>query len=179
MNKIVFDLETQFGPDEVGGWQNKSKMRVSLLVAYYYHLNEYKTFYEQNITEFIETLNSSELIVGFNIINFDYEVLKRYTNINFSVLPTLDILEDITEQIGYRVNLDNIAYATLGIQKAASGKEALYFWKNKELEKLEWYCKKDVRITHDLYEFGNKNGFLFYFDARIKERNKVKVTWVK
>ena len=36
------------------------------------------------------------------------------------------------------------------------------WWNAQELLKLESYCRDDVRLTRDLYEFGRANGYVLY-----------------
>ena len=56
-------------------------------------------------------------MIGFNIKAFDYKVLSRYTDLDFDDIPTFDMLDEIYQQLGHRVSLDNLAQATLGIEK--------------------------------------------------------------
>ena len=90
-------------------------------------------------------LKTFDHMVGFNIKRFDYLVLSGYSDFNFQILPTLDILEDIHKQLGYRISLDNLARATLGTKKSADGLQALRWWKQGKLSEIIEYCTQDVR----------------------------------
>ncbi|WP_243439653.1 DEAD/DEAH box helicase [Fundidesulfovibrio soli] len=159
---VVFDLETQLSAQEVGGWHNARKMRVSVGVVYDSALNDFLVFREDRMDELLAALRQADLVVGFNSRRFDYEVLRGYTDMDFSALPTLDMLEHITKRLSVRISLDTLAQATLGAGKTAGGLQALEWWKQGKVEEITRYCRDDVAITRDLYIFGRDNGFLLY-----------------
>ena len=74
-NILYFDLETQKSADEVGGWGNISKMGMSIAVTCNSVSGEYKIYGEPQVDELIKDLQRADLIVGFNNLRFDYEVL--------------------------------------------------------------------------------------------------------
>ena len=96
----------------------------------------------------------AELVVGYNIRGFDYEVLRAYTDEDLQRLPTFDIMYDLEERLGFRPKLDSVASATLGTGKSADGLQALEWWRLGEVDKIIDYCREDVRVTRDLYDFG-------------------------
>jgi len=158
----VFDLETQLSAKEVGGWHNASKMRVSAGVVYDSALDDFLVFEEGQIGELIEALTQADLVVGFNVNRFDYEVLRGYTHFDFSSLKTLDLLDHIRERIGVRISLDTLGQATLNAAKTADGLKALAWWREGRLDDIKRYCRADVAITRDLYLYGRDNGYLLY-----------------
>ncbi len=95
-NIVFFDLETQKSADEVGGWNNKHLMRMSIGVIYSTRLGDFQVFEEDDVQELIDSLRDADLVVGYNIIGFDYPVLAGYSDFDFSKLSTFDILTDIT-----------------------------------------------------------------------------------
>jgi DEAD/DEAH box helicase domain-containing protein len=103
-----------------------------------------------------------DLIVGFNIKRFDYRVLQPYTVIDLDALPTLDILEEIQALLGHRLSLGHLAEKTLGEAKTGNGLLALEFYAAGKWEELESYCRQDVNLTHRLFEFGVRRGYLLY-----------------
>ena len=158
----VFDLETRLSAQEVGGWHNASKMRLSVGVVYDSSLDDFLVFTEDRIDDLLQVLGQASLVVGFNCNRFDYEVLRGYTKFDFSTLPTLDMLEHVKARIGCRLSLDTLGSATLGACKTADGLQALKWWKQGKTEEITRYCKADVALTRDLYLFGRDNGFLLY-----------------
>ena len=106
----------------------------------------------------------ADQIIGFNIKNFDFQVLKPYLNFDTTKLPYLDILEEVEKLIGHRVRLDNLAQMNLGVGKNGDGLEALKLWKLGRIEDLKKYCVNDVKITKELYDYVTKYGKLLYKD---------------
>lgn len=159
---VVFDLETQRSAQEVGGWHNARKMGVSVGVVYDSGLDDFLVFRDDRMDELIQALAQADLVVGFNSLRFDYEVLRGYTTFDFSTLPTLDMLDHIKARLGVRLSLDSLGSATLNAAKTADGLQALEWWKQGRIEEITRYCTADVAITRDLYIFGRDNGYLLY-----------------
>ncbi len=172
----VFDLETQLSAQEVGGWHRADLMKISCAVAYDAKKNQYLEFTENEINGFIEYLAGLDLVIGFNIKKFDYNVLRGYSSFDFWGLPTLDILEEVHKRLGYRLSLDHLARETLGTQKSANGLQALTWWKQGKIDKIIRYCRKDVAITRDLYLYGREHGHLL-FKNKAGDRVRVPVEW--
>ncbi len=172
----VFDLETQKSAQEVGGWQNADRMRISCAVVYDSKKDEYFEYVEGQVEQLIAHLHRLDLVVGFNLKRFDYKVLSYYSDQNFSQLPTLDMLQVVHRQLGFRLSLDHLAKATLGAKKSADGLMALKWWQEGRLGQIIDYCREDVRITRDLYLFGKKNGHLL-FRSKQEDVMRVPVQW--
>ncbi|HEX9758876.1 MAG TPA: ribonuclease H-like domain-containing protein [Nitrospiria bacterium] len=175
-NIVFFDLETQKSADEVGGWENKHLMRVSIGVTYSTRIGDFQVFEEDDVQELIEVLKEADLVIGYNIVGFDYPVLTGYSDFDFSKLSTFDILANIKQRLGFRLKLENVAQATLNAGKMADGLAALRWFKEGEFAKIALYCKEDVRITKEVYEFGKKNQFIFYSD-RDNPKKRLDVNW--
>ena len=96
MNIVYFDLETQRTANDVGGWDRKTDMGMSLAVTYSSNLNEYRIYSEKRVDDLIHQLLRADLVVGFNVVNFDYQVLMGYTILDLpNQLRTLDLLVEI------------------------------------------------------------------------------------
>lgn len=149
----VFDLETQRSAEDVGGWHNVDQMKMSLAVVYDSYLGEYITYLEDEVEELVEHLCSLDLVVGFNNIKFDNQVLAGYGHTRHHNIPTLDILLEVHERLGYRLSLDRLASATLGTKKSADGLMALQWYKEGQIDLIQKYCKKDVEITKEIFLF--------------------------
>src|SRR5688500_12509759 len=112
---VYFDLETQRTANDVGGWDKKRDMGISLGVTYSTMLGEYRVFGEKDVDALVNQPLPADLVVRYNVINFDYEVLMGYTIVD---LPhqcrTLDLLVDIEKALGKRLKLDIVAKACLG-----------------------------------------------------------------
>jgi DEAD/DEAH box helicase domain-containing protein len=158
----VFDLETQLSAQEVGGWHRADLMKMSCAVLYDSRQGKFLEFFEEDIQGLVECLSGLELVVGFNVKRFDFEVLRGYSDFDFLGLPTLDILEEVHRRLGYRLSLDHLAQITLGKKKAGDGLQALRWWKEGRLGEIVTYCRQDVALTRDLFLYGQQKGYLLF-----------------
>lgn len=173
----VLDVETQLSAQEVGGWRNARDMRVSCCVLYDSETNEYTAYREDELPAMFERLQELDLIIGFNILRFDYSVLGPYAGaLDLHSLPTLDMLQEVRRRLGYRLSLDALGAATLGAQKTADGLQALAWWKEGRIDEIIEYCTKDVELTRDLYLHGREHGYLL-FTNKAKQTVRLPVEW--
>jgi len=173
---VVFDLETQRSFDEVGGRSQFHKLGVSAAVAYRYDTDDFLVVTEDTIDQLIELLLGADLVIGYNIKGFDYEVLRGYTQEDLHRLPTLDLMEHLEDRLGFRPKLESVVVPTLGEGKIADGLTALKWWREGEIDKIIEYCREDVRVTRDLYDFGKRNRCVMVTRFGGKPR-KVDVSW--
>ncbi len=173
---VVFDLETQRGAHEVGGWKNAHLMRVSVAVAYESSSDSFFVFKEDELSGLIKMLEEADLVVGFNIKRFDYKVLSAYTEYQrLKRLPTFDILEDVEYRLGFKLSLNHLASNTLNIQKIGDGLLALKWFREGNINQLIKYCKQDVFVTKELFYHGLKKGYLVY--KRNNRRVRLLLDW--
>ena len=172
----VFDLETQRSAAEVGGWHRADLMKISCAVLYDSKLDRFIDFMENQVDRFIERLQTYDLVIGFNIKRFDYQVLRGYSDYNFQDLKSLDILEAIKNHLDFRLSLAHLASATLGESKSADGLQALRWWQEGRILEIIKYCRQDVKITRDLYCYGRDNGYLI-FKNKQNQLMRIPVDW--
>lgn len=158
----VFDIETQKSAAEVGGWHRAADMLVSVAVVYDAELDDYLVFREGEVAQLIAHLGTLDLVVGFNNKRFDNQVLTGYGAHDLAALPTLDILEKVKQQLGYRLSLNSLAEHTLGVKKSADGLMALKWYREGRIDKIIAYCRQDVEVTRNLFLFGLENGYLLF-----------------
>ncbi|MEN8258361.1 MAG: DEAD/DEAH box helicase [Thermodesulfobacteriota bacterium] len=158
----VFDVETQRSAAEVGGWHKAERMGVSVAVVYDGETEDFLVFREGEMTELLDYLCERELVVGFNNKRFDNRVLSAYGKANLHLVPTIDLLEEVKNRLGYRLSLDRLAEKTLGAQKSADGLQALKWYKEGRIDKIITYCRQDVEITRDLFLFALENNYLLF-----------------
>ena len=177
-NIIVLDIETKRSFEDVGGRDNLVGLGVSFVGVYSYRHQKYQSFWEADFPKLLSVLAERPLVIGFNHRRFDFPVLQPYfKDFDLQKLAMVDILEDLTKALGHRVSLDSVAEATLGTRKSGHGLDAIRYWNTQQFEKLEKYCLEDVRITKEIFEFGAKNGEVFYTDKFGKGKRKVGVNW--
>ena len=173
---VVFDLETQRSAADVGGWNRAYLMGLSLGIVWDSHQQAHATYFEADVEALLDHLQGADLVIGFNVVGFDYSVLRGYTTFDFNTLNTLDILRDVHARLGYRLSLDALGTATLSTPKSADGLQALQWYKEGRLDLIEAYCKQDVDITRDLFQYGLTHGHLL-FDRKNEGRLRVPVDW--
>ncbi len=153
---LVFDLETQKSFEEAGGRHATRHLGMSVGVVYSFADGRFHVFYEAEVEKLIAMLLGAELVVGFNLLGFDYEVLRGYRD--FGREPkTLDIMVDLQQKLSFRPKLDSVVQATLGASKTADGLQALAWFREGRLDLIAQYCQEDVRLTRDLYLYGREH----------------------
>lgn len=175
-NIVYFDLETQKSAEEVGGWDRIRDMRVSVGVTYSTARGGYRIYTEAEMDLLLRELQRADLIVGFNHLRFDFEVLHGYTPYDLTQLPSLDMMVDLKERLGHRLGLDAIAEATFGLNKTSEGMQALTWFKQGRMAEIAEYCCFDVKLTKLVHEFGVQHRQLFYKN-RFGATLSVSVDW--
>lgn len=175
-NIVYFDLETQRSAEEVGGWHKVREMGMSLGVTYSTARGGYRIYGEQQVNALIEELRRADLVVGFNHIGFDYEVLSGYTILDLTQVPSLDLMLDLKEVLKHRITLDSVASATLGTEKTADGLQALRWYREGRMLEIAEYCCYDVKITKMVHEFGREYRQVFY-NNRLGQLTSIPVGW--
>lgn len=171
-NIVYFDLETQRSFGDVGGFQHKDKMGVSVAVTYSTTRGTYEIYTENDTDKLGEELIRADLVVGWNHVQFDYPVLQPHV---FHTLAdqtvNLDMMLDLESRLGFRLKLDSVASATLGTGKTADGLDALRWWREHKktgdfapLRKIAEYCAYDVKVTRCVHEYALAHGVLRYAD---------------
>jgi DEAD/DEAH box helicase domain-containing protein len=172
---VAFDTETKHSFAEVGGRANMHKLEISVAVSYNSKTDSYTTYRENELEGLVEEMKEAEVVVGFNSIGFDYPVLQVYTDYDLYQLPTLDVMLCLEHSLGYRVSLDKVASATLGTGKSGHGLQAIDWFREGQWELLIKYCRQDVKVTKDVYEFGRDNGFLYIPAAGSRRKVDVRI----
>ncbi len=176
-NIVYFDLETQKSKDEVGGWHRARDMKVSVGVTFSTARDGYRIYAEREVPELIAELRRADLVVGYNIAGFDYEVLRGYDEFfDTDQLRTLDLAEEVRKGLNHRLPLDAIASGTFGLGKTSDGMQALAWWKQGKMMEIAEYCCYDVKLTKLVHEYGVARRQLFYLD-KFGGKKSVAVSW--
>jgi hypothetical protein len=175
-NIVYFDLETQKSAEEVGGWDKISRMGMSVGVTYSTARGDYRIYGEGQVNDLLKELQRADLVVGFNNLRFDYEVLHGYTALDLRQLPTLDMLVELQTRLQHRLSLDAVATATFGVEKTAEGMQAIYWFREGRLMDIAEYCCYDVKITRLVHEYGTQNHQVHYLN-RFGKKLSVAVSW--
>ena len=177
MDILYFDLETQRTANDVGGWDRKHQMGMSVGVIYSTAADTYEIYSESRAGDLVARLRRADLVVGYNILRFDYEVLMGYTILDLPhYLPTLDLLPHVERAAGHRLKLEELAQGTLGVGKVAEGLDAIRWWREGKVMEIAEYCCYDVKLTKLVHEYGVNHRQVHYLN-RFGNKLTVPVTW--
>jgi len=176
-NYVYFDLETQRSANDVGGWDKKADMLMSVGVTYSTVRSSYRIYTEAEVQDLITELLQADLVVGYNHLHFDYEVLMGYTILDLKEQTrNLDLLVDLEARLQHKPKLEAVASACLGEGKTAAGTDAIRWWREGKYREVAEYCCYDVKVTKEVHEFGARKGMVAYVN-RFNHRSEVPVNW--
>ena len=173
---LYFDLETQKSAEDVDGWGNIHLMGLAVGVVWDSLEQKYFSYLENESSKLVEKLRTANLVVGFNVKKFDYGVLQPYADFDLHEITTFDMLEDIKLKLNHRLSLNHLAENTLNSKKSADGLISLQWYKEGKIDKIVEYCQQDVKVTRDLFEYGEKYGYIRY-KPRSGVAKDLKVDW--
>ncbi|HVT75009.1 MAG TPA: ribonuclease H-like domain-containing protein [Candidatus Paceibacterota bacterium] len=179
MRKIVFDIETRNIFQDVGSNDPKD-LDISVVCLYDYETDQYHSFLQEDFGKLWPILEQADMLITFNGDHFDIPLLDKYYPGDLTTIKSLDLLKEVKKSLGFRIKLDSIAQATLGAGKSGHGLEAVTWWKQGEIEKIIKYCKDDVKVTKDIYDYALRNNSLKYKDGlAVKEMKLDTKDWEK
>lgn len=156
MGEVVFDIET------VGDIRNLDTMKITVVSLYAYETDSYHSFDEFQLGQLWPYLEHAERLIGFNSEHFDIPILNRYYAGDLTKFPHLDLLKVVKETCGKRYRLNDLAKATLNLEKSADGLQAMEWYKEGKIDLIKQYCEQDVKVTKELYEYGRTNRVIYY-----------------
>lgn len=186
-NITYLDIETQYLITEFeGGWKNpKNYEKIKIAELGILRNGVYKTFEENNINKLIPELLDAELIVGHNIMKFDYEVLKHYLpkdemfKIILKSFDTMLEFDKFTGDAGW-ISLDDISQRNFGMKKNEDSIKIPQMWREGKIDVVKTYLLNDLKMTEQFYLLGKK-GHTFKYDHKVygvsKGEREVYVKW--
>ena len=162
---LYLDVETQRLPLECGGF-TRAAIRgrgVAVAVTWRKANGGYRVYHEKDCPQLVADLKAAECVIGFNCLQFDYEIIRGH--VPFSHPRTLDLLNLINGILGFRVGLDALAKGTLGRKRASDGNSNTALWQAGNHSAVERNCQRDVSIIRSLHNFILTTGWLAYIDA--------------
>lgn len=160
MRRITFDIET-IGTFQQGDW---SQLDISVVGVYDSHTKKLTSYVQEEFKDMWPLFESADILVGYNSEHFDIPILNKYYAGDLATIKSIDLLKEVKHVLGRRLKLDNVAHATLGVNKSGHGLQAVEWWAEGLVEKVRQYCMDDVKITDDLYRYAKKHGKLKYTD---------------
>jgi len=167
MRYVVFDLETQNIFTDVGS-NNPADLDISVGCAYDSLTDEYTVVDITELNKLWPIIEKADVLVGYNSNHFDIPLLNKYYPGDLTHIKSIDLLEDIRLSLGRRIRLDSVAQATLGVKKSANGLQAVKWWREGDVASIKKYCKQDVKVTKELYEFARDNKKVLFKDGMRK-----------
>lgn len=167
MRYIVFDLETQNTFYDAGS-NDPADLDISVGCVYDSGTDIYTIVTVDEISKLWPIIEQAEVLVGYNSNHFDIPLLNKYYPGDLTHIKSIDLLEDIKESLGRRLRLDSIAQATIGAKKSGSGLQALKWWREGKIDEIKSYCKQDVKVTKEIFEFAREHQKVFYKDGHKK-----------
>ena len=172
-NITYLDIETQHLITEFeGGWKNpKNYAKLKIAELGILRNSVYTTFEENNINDLMPELFDSELIVGHNLIQFDFKVLEHYfpKDVMFKIMlksfDTMLEFDKFTGEAGW-ISLDDIAQRNFGMKKSEDSIKIPEMWRNGEKDKVKSYLLNDLKMTEQFYLLGKK-GHTFKYDHKV------------
>lgn len=166
---IVVDVETKRLAREVpGGWRNVRAFGLACAVTWD-PLHGFRHWDEAGARVLVATLAVHDMVVGFNLIDFDLQVLDGVAPGAAALVGprALDMLRECEaglRALGLgRAGLDSIARATLGRGKTGNALDAPRLYRSGRWEALLQYCQDDVALERDLFAHGCLHGSVQVF----------------
>ncbi len=154
--EVVFDIET------TGDIRNFAELEMTVVSICETETGKYSSYTKEELINLWPILEKAERLIGYNSESFDIPILNKYYAGDLKSFPHLDLLKVIKESSGKRYRLNDIAKATLQIEKSADGLQAMKWWDEGKIDEIKKYCEQDVRVTKEIYEYGIKNRMLYY-----------------
>lgn len=175
MNAIVYDIEIERAIqgrgeqriediDYCDGWDDKAGMGVSVIGCYDYVEDRYRAFCLDNFSEFQALVDARDILVSFNGLGFDNEVLAKSAEIIVPDEKCYDLLKEVqraAEAPSFKgLGLEPCCKANFGSKKTGEGKLAPIWWQRGEYGKVIDYCLADVWLTKRLFDRVQQFGVL-------------------
>lgn len=150
------------------GWDDHAGMGISCIGGYDYQTQRYRVFCEDNMADFTELLSRKTVLIGFNNIRFDNQLLLASDVLhadNFDLqAKSYDILQEVWKSLGLNPDkfwwkthggygLTDMANANIGFAKTGHGGAMAPM----QYQRGEWgglidYCLNDIFLTKGLMD---------------------------
>ncbi len=163
--QVYLALRPQQSVEEVGGWQHAHLLGLGVAVTYDTREDRTHVYTTETIQDLLTSLRAADLVIGFNTRNFDYQVLQPYADTPLATLPTLAILDDIQQTVGFRLSFRHLVEETLGLERPAEPLQSVQGDHEGARDSLAQHCRRDIGLLQALVRYGSETGTLMYRDA--------------
>lgn len=102
-----------------------------------------------NMEALVRLLDGADLIVGYNLVGFDWAVMKKYYSDQAMFerhrAKTHDIFARVRDATGIWYKLDRLLELNGLATKTSDGLQAIKMWEDGRRSELKEYCESDVR----------------------------------
>jgi DEAD/DEAH box helicase domain-containing protein len=169
MKILTFDIETTNTFDEVGS-PNAVDLDLAVICVHDNETDEMTHYFKEDLSKLWPLIEKADMLVSYNGDHFDIPLLNKYYAGDLTQIKSLDLLVEIRKSLGRRIKLDDIASATLGQKKSADGLQSIVWWRQGKIDEVVAYCKQDVVVTKNVYDYAMQNGHVLYEKNGVKEQ---------
>lgn len=186
MHIVYCDVETQKLLSDfplLKGKEDRSQIKhLGISVAGTLWNGVYTTFDTDHIDNLLDYLRLADVIVGHNILWFDYTVIGGYfpypeaklgTNEAGIISRTFDTMLQFTNKMDIDTNtrsswlgVDDIAKLNFGLEKPHDGRLIPQMWKDGKHDEVKSYLLNDLKMTEAFYLAGCR-GTIIKYDHRV------------
>ncbi len=164
VDPVFFDLETLYLFKDLGTPRGDPS-RLRLAIGGVLSGKKISFFTEEDLAGLFDLLDDTKLIVGFNVLEFDYRVLQPYASFNVHARyrdKTLDMFDVLKRMTGVWSGLDRLCELNTGCRKNADTKTIPEMWRDGRREQVRKYLENDLHMTRSLFDHVNNKGKLKY-----------------
>jgi hypothetical protein len=165
-------VETQRCSLDVGGW-HPDKMGVAVAVTL--HCGKLRVFTESD-AHLLSKLPKEATVIGYNLFEFDLQVLRPYGIEWLDGPQCLDLCRDVEAAEGRRISLNEVCAATLGLAPSQSGVEMVRAWKRGDVAAVVEGASSTVRRLASIHQHGIAHTKV-YCTAQEGRKKAVMVDW--
>ena len=126
---------------------------------------KYGYYVNADIEQLKETLDKSDVIIGHNLMNFDYLVIDKYVStdfINRLMDKTVDTHNLLYMKTGDFIALNDLGKMNLGMEKTEDTKIVPELWREGRHSDVKKYLRRDLDLTAGIFCYVLRYGQLDY-----------------
>ena len=144
---------------------------------------KYDYYTELDIEQLKKKLGECDIIIGHNLLHFDYRVVEKYLTADFMKklgVKTIDTFALLNKRTEEYIGLNDLGKLNLGITKTKNTLLIPKLWKEGRHSEVKEYLRRDLELTAGIFCYVLKFGQLIYPHKRygkfIEDRT-VKLDW--
>jgi hypothetical protein len=173
---LYADVTCQLSAEEVGGWtpEHMRNRKMSVGVTWNSQQPSHRVYLEQDVEALVAELEQARMVVGYNCLAFDFEILRGYRS--FQPKRILDLCSSLRERTGQQIPISSVWKGTFGSELGSDGLDRIELWRAGQLPLLVESCVRHLCHIRQIHEYGLQHGRIAFLD-RYGELRKVNVDW--